>query len=92
MIKSTIERDELIARTDNSHRIGIDTCGLAHYYDPLLNVAWTTTVFGNITHTAHVEDLGVWVDFVATDRGWADCAYTTDSLGDQLAAALAEAV
>jgi len=82
-------REELIARTDASHRIGIDTCGLTHYYDCVLGVVWTTTVFGDITHVARV-DLPKWADFVDADRGWQTCSYTEQSLADDLAAALAQ--
>jgi len=82
-------REELIARTDASHRIGIDTCGLAHYHDAVLGVTWTTTVFGDIAHVTDAT-LSEWVDFVRADRGWQTCTYTDQSLAEQITDALAQ--
>jgi len=82
-------REELIARTDASHRIGIDTCGLTHYHDAVLGATWTTTLFGDITHVTDA-DLSEWVAFVDADRGWQTCTYTERSLADDLADALAQ--
>jgi hypothetical protein len=89
MTTNIATREELIARTDASHRIGIDTCGLTHYHDAVLDVAWTTTVFGDIAHVADA-DLSEWVDFVDADRGWQTCTYTEQSLAEQITDALAQ--
>lgn len=77
-------RQELDARTDDSHRIGIDACGLAHYFDVHLGVVWTVTALGDIANTTHVDALSTWVQFVDADRGWQTCRFSNRSLVEDI--------
>jgi len=87
-----IPRQELDARTDDSHRIGIDACGLAHYFDAQLGVVWTTTALDDVAHVIAVDSLDEWHAFVADDRGWQCHAVAQQSLAETLARATQEAV
>lgn len=91
MSTNDIPRQELDARTDDSHRIGIDACGLAHYFDAQLGVVWTTTALGDIAHVFAVESLDEWHAFVADDRGWQTHSVAERSLAEDIAAAFREA-
>lgn len=88
MSTNAIPRQELDARTDDSHRIGIDACGLAHYFDAHLSTVWTVTALGDIAHTRHLDSLSAWVEFVDADRGWQTCHYSDSGLVDTLADSL----
>lgn len=91
MSTNDIARQELDARTDASHRIGIDTCGLAHYHDAVLGVVWTTTALGDIAHVFDVDSLDEWHAFVADDRGWQTHSVAQQSLAETIAAGFREA-
>lgn len=90
MQTNDIARQELDARTDDPHRIGIDACGLAHYFDAQLSTVWTITALGDVAHVIEVDALSEWVEFVRDDRGWQCCTYSEQSLADVLADALTQ--
>jgi len=77
-------------RTDASHRIGIDACGLAHYFDAQLGVVWTTTALDDVAHVIPVDSLDEWHAFVDADRGWQCHAVAQQSLAESLADALTQ--
>jgi hypothetical protein len=79
-------------RTDASHRIGIDACGLAHYFDAQLGVVWTTTALNDVAHVLTVDSLDEWHAFVADDRGWQTHSVAQCSLAETIATACEEAL
>lgn len=71
MPNSTIDRQELVARTDARHRIGTDATGAAHYYCNYLGTVWIV-IDGDIERVEMARNLAKWKRFIAARRGWDD--------------------
>ena len=82
MSTNTISAEELSARTDDRHALGIDAKARRHYADPILGAVWVTVN----DQIAHVER---WVSYTAEHVGWEDCRYSTKSTAEWLADNLA---
>ena len=83
MSSNTISAEELSARTDSWHRLGIDAKARRHYADPLLGAVWVT-VDDQIAHVEETQDVERWVAYTAEHVGWTDCRYSTKSTAEWL--------
>ena len=89
MSSNSISAEELSARTDDRHSLGIDAKARQHYVDPLLGAVWVT-VDDQIAHVEETKDVERWVTYTAEHVGWEDCRYSTKSTAKWLADALTD--
>ena len=89
MSSNTISAEELSARTDDRHSLGIDAKARHHYADPILGAVWVT-VDDQIAHVEQTEDIERWVNYTAEHVGWEDCRYSIQSTAEWLVDILAE--
>ena len=84
MSSNTISAEELSARTDDRHSLGIDAKARQHYADPILGAVWVT-VDDQIAHVEQTQNVERWVTYTAEHVGWEDCRYSTKSTAKWLA-------
>lgn len=84
MSSNTIRAEELSARTDDRHVLGIDTKARHHYADPILGAVWVT-VDDQIAHIERTDNVEQWVAYTAEHVGWDECRYSTKSTAEWLA-------
>ena len=81
--------DQLFARTNTYHHLGIDSKNRHHYADPLLGAVWVT-IDDEIAHIESTKAIEQWVTYTSEYVGWSTCNYSTQSLAEWLATALQE--
>jgi hypothetical protein len=86
MTEDDVSRQELDARTDESHRIGTDLQGRHHYLSTNLTRIWVVDD-GEIVHVEATSRVSAWVDHIRAEVGWQDCNYSGESLAEALASA-----
>jgi len=70
-------------------RLGVDEAGSTHYVSRIDDAVAVVDADGTIERRQPLDGrpLSVWIEYVESERGWADLRYA-DSLGDLIADAL----
>lgn len=89
MSANEITTEELTERTDQRHKIGVDSKGRDHYADTALGAVWV--VDDEIAHVEAGASVSEWVDYVADGVGWETCTYDDRPFAEWLADALDKA-
>jgi hypothetical protein len=84
-------RQEVNARTDRRHRLGIDADGDVHYQDAVLGAIWIVRD-GELVHIETDHTVEEWISRIETQCGWDDLEYSTKPTSEWLTDALTEAL
>lgn len=86
-----IDEQRCIARATPRYRIGVDSDGRRHYFDPAHAIIWVMADSDSVEVCYRTRDLASWRAYVAERCGWDDHSISGVSTAELAAAAIAEA-